>query len=333
MPRDKRLQIVGGIYHVISRGIERRDIFIDDKDRNEFLIRIEILLEKSDAQCLAWVLMNNHFHLLIRTGKESLSNLMRKLLTGYAVFFNRKHNRHGYLYQNRYKSVLCQEDIYLQELVRYIHLNPLRAGAVRSMRELDKYPWSGHSVLVGERRNKWQEIKEVLLLFGDTEKIAINSYKEFMRAGIGMGERKDLMGGGLLRSAGGWNGVKELRKNKERWQGDERILGEGNFVERILKEFDEGFDRKERLRREGWDIEKLAERICNRYGLIIEELKRRGKGKRAEARSILCYIGNKDLGVSGMELSKYLGVSRSAISQNITQAEKYKSEKMAILKY
>ena len=158
MPRDKRLQITGGVYHVISRGIERRDIFMDDDDRKEFISRLEQALEKTGAQCLAWCLMSNHFHLLVRTGKQSLSDLMRKLLTGYAIYFNRKHKRHGYLYQNRYKSVLCQEDVYLLELVRYIHLNPLRVNLVSSLEALDVYPWTGHTfikkTLIGSYKKK-----------------------------------------------------------------------------------------------------------------------------------------------------------------------------------
>lgn len=333
MPRDRRLQIAGGIYHVISRGIERRDIFLSNSDRQEFIARLEAGLEKTGAQCLAWALLNNHFHLLIRTGKESLSNLMRRLLTGYAIYFNRQHKRHGYLYQSRYKSILCQEDIYLQELVRYIHLNPLRASIVRTLRELDNYSWGGHSALLGKKTNKWQEINYVLYLFSDKFDEAIERYREFVRAGVNMGKREDLVGGGLLRSAGGWKGVRELSKNKQRWRGDERILGEGSFVEDVLKEFDERCERKERLKQEGWDIERLAKRICDSYGLKLDDLKRRGKGRRSEARCVLCYLGYKDLGVSGRELGQYLGISRSAVSQNIAQAEKYNPETMGILKY
>ena len=108
MPRDKRINLPGVIYHVISRGIERRKIFIDKADREEFLRRLGDGLEKTSCQCIAWSLMPNHLHLLIRTGERALSDLMRKLLTGYAVYFNRRHKRHGYLYQNRYKSILCQ---------------------------------------------------------------------------------------------------------------------------------------------------------------------------------------------------------------------------------
>lgn len=125
MPRGKRLNVIGGVYHVFTRGIEQKDIFKDDTDRKEFLSRLEDALKKTKSYCYAWVLMPNHIHLMIRTGLGSLSDIARRLLTGYAVYFNRRHKRRGYLYQNRYKSILCQEDVYFQGLVRYIHLNPV----------------------------------------------------------------------------------------------------------------------------------------------------------------------------------------------------------------
>jgi len=119
------------------RGIERRYIFKDDKDRDDFLERLEKLLPETHMFCYAWALMSNHAHFLFRTGDVSISTLMRRLLTGYAVGFNRRHRRHGQLFQNRYKSVICQEDAYLKELVRYIHLNPVRAKTVSGVSELD----------------------------------------------------------------------------------------------------------------------------------------------------------------------------------------------------
>ena len=102
MPRQGRLNIEGGIYHVIQRGIERRDIFRDDADREEFINRLGKGLKETGHHCYGWALIPNHFHLLIRTGVKPLCDLMRKVLTGYAIYFNRRHNRKGYLYQNRY---------------------------------------------------------------------------------------------------------------------------------------------------------------------------------------------------------------------------------------
>jgi REP element-mobilizing transposase RayT len=111
-----------------ARGIERRKIFWDDTDRSSFLERLAVILEETQTQCYAWALIPNHFHILLRTGPTPLSKVMRRLMTGYAVTFNRRHRRAGHLFQNRYKSVVCEEDPYLLELIRYIHLNPLRAG-------------------------------------------------------------------------------------------------------------------------------------------------------------------------------------------------------------
>ena len=128
MPRQARIDAPGALQHIIVRGIERKRIFFDDRDRDNFVTRLTTVLPESTARCYAWALIPNHFHLLLCTGNVPMSTVMRRLLTGYAVSFNRRHRRHGQLFQNRYKSILCQQEPYLLELVRYIHLNPLRAG-------------------------------------------------------------------------------------------------------------------------------------------------------------------------------------------------------------
>ena len=117
MPRQARLDAPGVLQHVMARGIERRKIFWDNKDRSSFLERLAVILEETQAQCYAWALISNHFHLLLRTGPTPLSKVMRRLMTGYAVTFNKRHKRSGHLFQNRYKSVVCEEDPYLLELI------------------------------------------------------------------------------------------------------------------------------------------------------------------------------------------------------------------------
>ncbi|WP_298267079.1 transposase [Geobacter sp.] len=116
--------------------------------------------------------MTNHFHLLLRPTKTTLAAFMRRLLTGYAVSFNLRHNRSGHLFQNRYKSLVCDEDAYLLELVRYIHLNPLRAGLVPDMNRLDCFPWCGHAVIMGKSSLEGQATGEVLRFFGTKQAIA-----------------------------------------------------------------------------------------------------------------------------------------------------------------
>ena len=208
------------------RGIERRRIFNDDKDRENFIARLSVLLPKTKSQCYAWSLMSNHVHLLIRSGSEGISTLMRRLLTGHAVSYNRRHKRHGHLFQNRYKSIICQEDAYLHEVVRYIHLNPLRAKIVADVKELNQYPYAGHSVLMGKKTREWQNVEYVLGFFGRNIRDARTKYLTYVEKGIAMGRRPELVGGGLIRSLGGWEAVKKMRlSGQDRIKSDQRILG------------------------------------------------------------------------------------------------------------
>jgi REP element-mobilizing transposase RayT len=234
MPRKARIDAPGALHHIIVRGIERRKIFSDDDDRYSFIERLGTILEQTGTECFAWALIPNHFHLLLRTGSHPVAHVMRRLLTGHAIYFNRRHHRHGHLFQNRYKSIFCQEDDYLLELVRYIHLNPLRAKLVQDMNQLGKYPFSGHGAIMGKHHHCWQNVKYVLTLFGKQTGPASRKYRSFLTKGISTGRRDDLVGGGLVRSAGGWAGVKALRSLKAHMKSDERILGDGDFVSEIL---------------------------------------------------------------------------------------------------
>ena len=125
MPRQARLDAPGTLHHVMGRGIEKTTIFRNEEDRIDFLNRVALLCQEETWKVYAFALIANHFHLLIRTGRQSLSYSMRKLLTGYVVNYNRRYKRYGHLFQNRYKSIICEDDPYLLELTRYIHLNPL----------------------------------------------------------------------------------------------------------------------------------------------------------------------------------------------------------------
>jgi len=243
----------------MARGIERRKLFLDDADRQSFLDRLAIVLEETQTQCYAWALIPNHFHLLLRTGPTPVSKVMRRLMTGYAVTFNKRHKRAGHLFQNRYKSVVCEEDAYLLELIRYIHLNPLRAGLVKDLQELDKYPWAGHSAILGYCKNPLipevssqksevgeqapipsgppnqpptsnlqpptktplaeKTLEDVLLHFGETQKVARRRYREFVEKGIAQGRRPEFQGGGLVRSAGGNKAGLLGRSKEEREKG------------------------------------------------------------------------------------------------------------------
>ena len=177
MPRKARIDAVGALHHIIIRGIERRRIFTDDQDRDNFIERLGDIVTETDTFCFAWALIPNHVHILLGTGETALAKVMSRLLTGYAVSYNRRHRRYGHLFQNRYKSILCQEDGCLLELVRYIHLNPLRARIVTNLAELDKYPYCGHSALMDKMPREFQNTDYVLRLFGNNLVDARKAYR------------------------------------------------------------------------------------------------------------------------------------------------------------
>lgn len=327
MPRGARLDAPGTLHHVMLRGIERGDIVYDDEDREDFLARLGDQAKATETGVYAWALMDNHAHILLRSGTEGLPVFMRRFLTGYAVAFNHRHDRHGHLFQNRYKSIVCEEDAYFKELVRYIHLNPLRAGIVASMDELDRYGWCGHSAVMGKEHLVWQDVDYVLEWFGKTRGEAREAYRQFVQEGISQGRRPELVGGGLIRSMGGWSAVKALRAcgGQEQEIGDERVLGSGDFVEALLQEADERIKRQlPRNER----IQKARQRIvtvCQAEGIGEKELTFGSRRRKVSAvRRWLTKQLTEELGLSLAETARQLGVSTSAVWR-IVQAERDKS--------
>lgn len=316
MPRAARLDIAGVLQHVIVRGVERRDIFLDDQDRQSFVDRLSTLLGKMGMECLAWALMSNHVHLLLRPTENNLGQFMRRLLTGHAVTFNLRHHRNGHLFQNRYKSIVCEEEAYLLELVRYIHLNPLRAGLVGSVEELKRYPWSGHAVLMGTRQFPGQKVDDVLLCFSKRQMPARKKYEAFVADGVVRGKREELVGGGLrrvLRLAGG--GFISAY--------DDRILGSGDFVEQLRQE--KGLSDKLEARPQ---LVQLIEHVANVSGIDRKILcqRRRGAGL-SEAKSIICYTATRIFGYSGEVVAKALGITRSGVCRGAIRGGEIAAQK------
>jgi hypothetical protein len=248
---------------------------------------------------------------------------MRRLLTGYAVTFNRRHRRHGQLFQNRYKSILCQEDLYLLELVRYIHLNPIRAKMVKGLKDLDKYSYCGHSVLMGKNKQKWQETDYILGFYNRKSLTARRRYREFLEKGLKHGRRPDLVGGGLIRSAGGWSVVKAMRRSADRIKGDERILGEGDFVESVLKAAQEDLERKYQLKAKGYSFDWLVGHVAKQLEIRPKDVLAPGKyAQNVKARSLLCYWGTRELGMTTVDLAKRLNLAQPTISQAALRGQK-----------
>ncbi|ASQ90332.1 hypothetical protein CHL67_04790 [Prosthecochloris sp. GSB1] len=315
MPRGPRLDAPGTLHHVMIRGIEKGCIVDDDMDRNEFLNRMGRLASESGTGIYAFALLDNHVHMLLKSGPVGLSTYMRRLLSGYAQYFNRRHKRVGHLFQNRYKSIICEEDAYFDKLVAYIHLNPLRAGLVESFEQLAVYPWSGHAVLMGKVRHDWMDSDYVLGIFGGRAGTARKAYLEFLHDEIGIDREKELSGGGLARSQGGWSKVLSMRKKGEKAMSDERILGGDDFVREVLREAEE---RTDVLLPEPERLELFAnaiEQVCESEGVTVAFLRSGSRsGRLPSLRKELAQKAVNEYGLSLAETGRQLGVTTNAVS-------------------
>ena len=288
------------------RGLERRVIFTDAPDRADFVARLADLAEQGALSIYAWALLPNHAHLLVRTGNRPLARSMRSLLTGYAGAFNRRHQRAGHLFQNRYKSIVVEEEPYLLELVRYLHLNPLRAKVVSGLPALERYPWTGHSALLGTVPRPWQDTGTILTQFGPTRRRARQAYRTFVQEGVAGQSRPELQGGGLVRSLGGWDAVRQLRRGREAYLGDERILGSSAFVEAVRREVEQATAAP---RPPGLALETLMARVCASLGMAPAALGAGGRTARvSRARAGIAYLWVTVLGHAGRPLAAPLGI-------------------------
>ncbi|MFH1288940.1 MAG: hypothetical protein ABII25_09655, partial [bacterium] len=204
----------------------------------------------------------------------------------------------------------------------YIHLNPYRAGIVKSLEELDKYNWSGHSALIGKVERKWQNTEEVLSRFGKYKNRARLGYRRFIEEGKSLGMQPELIGGGLIRSAGGWFEVLALKRKKLQMASDTRILGSSDFVEEILKEAEKKELATLRFKNRKIGIKELCEKTVEIFKIEMTELTSGScRGAARNARKEVAQIAVKKLGLSGAEVARYLGVTASCINRIVGQGE------------
>ena len=324
MPRQARLDAPGTLHHVMARGIEGTNIFRADKDRTDFLDRLATQCDAKALKVYAWTLIPNHFHLLVRTGNRPLFASMRTILTGYVVRFNRRYRRQGHLFQNRYKSIVCEDDPYLLELARYIYLTPLRAGIVRTVKGLERYPWSGHSAIVGTVKRKWQDTGEILRYFGKGKRLAVKRYIAFLEEGVSRGKRPDLVGGGLLRSVGGWSEVVSMRRRGMGIASDERILGDGGFVERVIAETEAKERETLRLNRNVQELSEILREVGEREGLDERSLRtvRRAR-KIVRVIKLFCQLAVRNYGYTGASVARFLGVTTSLVNRYAASGDSF----------
>jgi REP element-mobilizing transposase RayT len=216
MARHPRIDFPGAFHHVYARGIEKRDIVADQDDRKELRRRIVINLKRFNASCLAWAFLPNHFHLLFQSESANLADFMRCLMSGYSIYFNRKYERSGHLFQNRYKSSVIDTERYLLELIRYIHLNPVRSGIVQSLESLSRYPWTGHYEIMATGRYPWEKYPFIREFFSSLYFPSLEFYLAFLGEGIGIRyvESSFDEGTGMMKEGRTWN------NNPPKWEMD-----------------------------------------------------------------------------------------------------------------
>lgn len=327
MPRQARIDLPGYLYHLIVRGVERRSIFRTDGDRADFLSRLRDGLQRTASVCLTWALMTNHFHLLILAGPEGLSALMHPLLTGYVGGFNRRHRRVGHLVQNRFKAILCQSDAYLRELIRYIVLNPVRAGMIQTPQALANYPWTGHAAILGRMAAPWQATDEVLRHFGREEGPARAAYESYVIEGWNQKHRADLEGGGLIRSLGGMTEALKAKARGDHQTSDSRILGDGQFVEAILRQVDKRQTDRHAAVRSDVTLEMLQQRAAAWKSIDPMALLRRDRRHSvSQARALWVYAATEILQVRSSMFEKLLAKSSGAISDIRKRGERLATE-------
>jgi REP element-mobilizing transposase RayT len=307
MARVARRDAPGAIHHVLLRGIERRWIFLDDRDRGDFLDRLARQIAEGRGSCFAWALMPNHVHLLLRTGERPLSEAMRRLNTGYARAFNLRHRRTGYLFQDRFRSILVEDDGYLRVVLRYIHLNPVRGKLVPSLDALARHPWAGHSRLMGFQRAGFQAVDQVLGWFSPEPRAARRALWHWMEGGLCDPGDRDALRPATPRSMPS-PGV----ENGSSIHGAATALAEATPPEIRARE----------RRRQGWTLELLAAWACAEMKADLAEVRSGGRGRlESRARSVIGHLATRELGSTLLEASAFTGVTAGPMSRSVRRGE------------
>jgi len=279
MPRHPRIHAPGLLYHLMARGNNGQRVFLGRGDYEAFLKAVQTTRERHPFFLYAYVLMPNHFHLLVEVGEVPTSRLMQALLTSYARWFNRAHGRRGHVFQGRYKAVVCDRDSYLLELVRYIHLNPVRAGLVKSP---GAWKWSGHNEYLGTARRGIIDPGPVLGEFKSQRK-----YESFLREGAKSGYRVE------------WH------------PGDASpFLGDEAFVRRVARPREPSPSRRVR------PLGVLLKEVAGHAGLSPDILLQRGRSAPiAEARDEFIRRAVLEEGHRAAAVAAFLGCEASNVSR------------------
>lgn len=292
MARKPRLHFPGAVYHVTLRGNDRQDIFFNDEDRSRFYALLQEGIERFGHKVHAFCLMTNHCHLAIQVGEIPLSHIIQNISFRYTVWVNKHQQRTGHLFQGRYKAILVDGDAYLLELVRYIHLNPVRATMTCSPEE---YPWSSHLSYCGEKDLPWLTTDWVLSQLSTKKQNAQKLYRQFVHEGLS-GDHCEVF--------------------HQKGQVDNRVMGDERFAEQALRAAN---DRLEVT----IDLEQLLSTVSRYYNMERGQLKAAGKTRKAtEARAVTALLV-QEYGCSTLtELAKIFDRDVTSVSSAARRLEK-----------
>ena len=289
MARPLRVEFPGGLYHVIVRGNERKAVFRDDRDREDYLRRLAHYGQKLEFRVLAYCLMDNHVHLAIETGKARLSRIMACLQSSYTQYFNRRHHRVGHLFQGRYKGFLIEKDSYALALLRYIHENPVKAGIVATPQE---YVWSSDRHYRRGRGQEWLDVDRLLPMLGRGRSAAIRGYRKLMREAL-----------------------EEPYEKVETW--GQAVKGNEAFADRMLQAAGEP-----RVFRRNLTVEAVARRVAQAQEIGPRQMMTRGRGRAgSEARALTAWVGREVAGISIARTAKHFGRDTSSMARNVARLE------------
>ena len=311
MGRPLRIEYPGALYHVTSRGNERRDIFLDDSDRRKFLDILEDYHDRYGILIYCYVVMDNHYHVVVETPQGNLLKVMHGINSGYTGYFNRKYGRAGHLFQGRYKGILVERDAYLLELSRYVHLNPIRA---RMVDRPERYKWSSYPGYIWKRKEVlWVEYVWVLSQFGSNRERSKKKYREFVS-----------------------KGMQETNNNPLRDLYGQVILGREKFVEKTKgllkgKEVSQEIAERKRLIDQP-KAEDILSAVASKFEMGIDILK--GKGARNnKAKKMAIYLIKRYSGLGNQEIGELFGgIHYSAVSKSSARLEREMAENRSLRK-
>jgi len=291
MARKPRIHFPGALYHVITRGNRRQGIFLDEKDLQRFLTYLSDCKKRFPFRLYAYALLKNHLHLLVEVEETPLSRIMQTLLFAYASYFNRRHGEVGHLFQGRHKAILCDKDAYLLELVRYIHLNPVRANIAKRPED---YRWTGHLSYLGRGTEHLIDEGFVLDQLGQNRTLARRRYRQFV-----------------------WEGISSGHDERYYQVKDQRYLGEEGFIDRVERESKEP---------EGWvydiPLEGISREVCRTTGIEEDKLSTATRDREgARGRAVVAYLARRTAGCTVKEIADHFKRSAVTISEGIMKVE------------